>query len=311
MVGIHILLKQLIFLSIWVRISQEAVISASGGCTGQACSQAAGGAFNITGNGVDGDGTFTIANGTAEIGLHLLFGGTALKKDSALITDEKPTAVNSLKTTSLSDNTETVITLTTEDEQFLDDMIQEHNKLRSIHLSPPLKKNRNMSLQAKALAIQLAAEANLRHSGKASRPDQGENLAMGCTSSGPGITAKDAAKEWYDEVCSHNFFNQAYQDKSGHFSQLVWNATRELGVGKAMGTKFGMNCTFIVARYRPLGNIGSEFASDVSKGNFDSSYCSHVQRDTLPRLEDNKSKMPSHEYRSRTKIPRIRKIQIL
>ena len=84
------------------------------------------------------------------------------------------------------------------DEEFLDEMLQEHNKLREIHLSPPLIRNRNMSLQAKALAIQLAAEANLRHSDKASRPDQGENLAMGCTSSGPGITAKDAAKEWYE-----------------------------------------------------------------------------------------------------------------
>lgn len=75
-------------------------------------------------------------------------------------------------------------------------MLEEHNKLRSIHLSPPLVKNRNMSLQAKELAIQLASEANLRHSDKSTRMDQGENLAMGCTSSGPGITAKDAAKEW-------------------------------------------------------------------------------------------------------------------
>ena len=82
------------------------------------------------------------------------------------------------------------------DEDFLDQMLEEHNKLRSIHLSPPLVKNRNMSLQAKELAIQLASEANLRHSDKATRMDQGENLAMGCTSSGPGITAKDAAKEW-------------------------------------------------------------------------------------------------------------------
>lgn len=86
--------------------------------------------------------------------------------------------------------------LNSSDEEFLDEMAEEHNKLRSVHLAPPLMKNRNMSLQAKALAIQLAAEANLRHSDKASRPDQGENLAMGCTSSGPGITAKDAAKEW-------------------------------------------------------------------------------------------------------------------
>lgn len=264
------------------------------------------GAFNITGNGVDGDGTYTITNGTAEIGLHVVIGQMAQKQEVVIAADK---AVNSLKTTQ-SDHTETELTFTKEDEEFLDEMTEEHNKLRSVHLAPPLVKNRNISLQAKALAIQLASEANLRHSDKASRPDQGENLAMGCTSSGPGITAKDAAKEWYDEVCSHNFYNQAYQDKSGHFSQLVWNATRELGVGKAMGTKFGMNCTFIVARYRPLGNIGSEFADDVSKGNFDSSYCSNVQRDVLPH-HGGKSTIASRKNRYRTKIPRFQKIIIL
>ena len=115
----------------------------------------------------------------------------------------------------------------------------------------------------------------------------------------------------YDEVCSHNFYDEAYQDKSGHFSQLVWNATRELGVGKAMGTKFGMNCTFIVARYRPLGNIGSEFAHDVTKGNFDSSYCSNVQRDVLPHHGSGKSNIASRKYRYRTKIPRFPKVVIL
>lgn len=292
-ITIHLLIIESIFVSALLKVTCGASLNAADG------------SFNITGHGVDGEGTFTLSNNTAEIGLHMVVGQMADKSKVWITMDKRPT-VSSLRTTSDSDHTEMDLTFTREDEEFLDEMLQEHNKLREIHLSPPLVKSRNMSLQAKALAIQLAAEANLRHSDKNSRPDQGENLAMGCTSSGPGITARDAAKEWYDEVCSHNFFNQAYQDKSGHFSQLVWNATRELGVGKAMGTKFGMNCTFIVARYRPLGNVGSEFATDVSKGNFDSTYCSHVPRDTLPR-----SGLMSKEFRYRTRIPRIPKIEIL
>lgn len=283
-------------LSTWLVVAQGAAINLADGN------------FNITGNGINGEGTFTLANGTSEINLHMVVGEMAQKQEVVIAAD-KPAPVNSLKTAQ-SDHTETELSFTREDEEFLDEMAEEHNKLRSIHLAAPLMKNRNMSLQAKALAIQLAAEANLRHSDKASRPDQGENLAMGCTSSGPGITAKDAAKEWYDEVCSHNFYNQAYQDKSGHFSQLVWNATRELGVGKATGTKFGMNCTFIVARYRPLGNVGSEFANDVSKGHFDSSYCSNVQRDVLPHHGE-KSTIAFRKNSYRTKIPRFPKIIIL
>ncbi|XP_073232643.1 uncharacterized protein [Porites lutea] len=305
MVTNHSLLKGSIVFSTWlVIIIRGAVINPP----------PKDGTFKITGKGIEGEGTFAESNGKAEIGLHIALTGQGSQAQlvvPAPVQADKGEPESTFRTTNGNDNTETEITFTQDDEDFLDQMLEEHNKLRSVHLAPPLEKNRNMSLQAKTLAVQLATEANLRHSDKASRPDQGENLAMGCTSSGPGITAKDAAKEWYDEVCSHNFYDQAYQDRSGHFSQLVWNATRELGVGRAIGQKFGMNCTFIVARYRPLGNIGSEFASDVTKGNFDSSYCSHVQRDSLPRLGEPKSKIGARKGRYRARIPHIPKIVIL
>ena len=57
---------------------------------------------------------------------------------------------------------------------------------------------------------------------------------------------------------------------SGHVSQLVWKATGEIGIGRAFGTKWGMNCTFIVARYKPKGNIDSEaaFKENVARGTF-------------------------------------------
>lgn len=65
------------------------------------------GTFNITGNGVDGQGTYTIANGTAEIGLHVVIGQMA-QKQQVIIAGDKG-AVNSLKTTQ-SDHTETELT---------------------------------------------------------------------------------------------------------------------------------------------------------------------------------------------------------
>ena len=70
------------------------------------------GNFNITGNGVDGEGTYTISNGTAEIGLHVVIGEMAQKQE-VVITGDKG-AVNSLKTTSLTDHTETELTFTKE-----------------------------------------------------------------------------------------------------------------------------------------------------------------------------------------------------
>lgn len=51
----------------------------------------------------------------------------------------------------------------------------------------------------------------------------------------------------------------------------MWKATEEIGVGRAFGTKWGLNCTFIVARYEPKGNIDTEaaFKENVEKGTFD------------------------------------------
>ena len=70
------------------------------------------GNFNIIGNGVDGEGTYTISNGTAEIGLHVVIGEMAQKQEVIIAGDKA--AVNSLKTTSLSDHTETELTFTKE-----------------------------------------------------------------------------------------------------------------------------------------------------------------------------------------------------
>ena len=41
--------------------------------------------------------------------------------------------------------------------------------------------------------------------------------------------------------------------KVGHFTQLVWDNTKYVGVGTALNVKTGRIC--IVARYSPPGNV--------------------------------------------------------
>ena len=58
----------------------------------------------------------------------------------------------------------------------------------------------------------------------------------------------------YREVCDYNFdTHRSVQLRTGHFTQMVWKKSVELGVGVATGTKHGLECTCIVARYRPAG----------------------------------------------------------
>lgn len=83
------------------------------------------------------------------------------------------------------------------DNQFIDNMVAIHNELRSVHFSPPIQNNTNMSIAAKKLALELAMEKDLRHSSPSERPQEGESLAMGCTTAdGYGITAREAITKW-------------------------------------------------------------------------------------------------------------------
>ena len=76
-------------------------------------------------------------------------------------------------------------------------MVAIHNELRSVHFSPPVQNNTGMSIQAKEWAQILADEKDLRHSPPSSRENQGESLAMGCTTATEeGITAKEAITKW-------------------------------------------------------------------------------------------------------------------
>ena len=84
-------------------------------------------------------------------------------------------------------------------------MIAFHNELRSVHFSPPVQNNTNMSIAAKEWALKLAAEKDLRHASieEGLGKGEGENLAMGCIEGeGDGITAREAIAKWYDVHCS-------------------------------------------------------------------------------------------------------------
>ena len=57
-------------------------------------------------------------------------------------------------------------------------------------------------------------------------PD-GENLAAGY----PTVT--DAVDAWGNERTKYNFNDPGFSEATGHFTQLVWKATRTVGCGRA------------------------------------------------------------------------------
>ena len=79
----------------------------------------------------------------------------------------------------------------------------------------------------------------------------------------------------YKEVCKYNFNSPGYSSGTGHFTQVVWKGSTTLGMGKA--TDSSGRCTYVVARYRPAGNVNTalHFKNNVAKGSFNGGICRH------------------------------------
>ena len=70
------------------------------------------------------------------------------------------------------------------------------------------------------------------------------------------------------------FFGGTAPAGTGHFTQVVWSESVQLGIGKATGRKNNMNCVYVVGRYKIAGNLMGAYNANVKKGTFDRAvYC--------------------------------------
>nr|AFY07205.1 NEP-16 [Nematostella vectensis] len=155
-----------------------------------------------------------------------------------------------------------------------------HNKFRKVHNSPPMTLNAEMSKSAKEYAEKIAKSGKFTHSSKEERDGVGENLSMGCSSK-KGQTPEEAVTNWYNEVCNpgYTFGGGGGGSGTGHFTQVVWKESTELGFGSASAEEDKMKCTYYVGRYKKAGNMIGDFDKNVEQGSFDKqSYCSKVSK---------------------------------
>lgn len=145
---------------------------------------------------------------------------------------------------------------------FAKQALDAHNKYRAKHQVPSLKWSEEIAKDAQAWAEKLARERRLQHASQSERKGTGENIAM---FSGKFETAgEEATNMWYSEVKDYRFNKPGFQGNTGHFTQVVWKESQELGMGKAQ-TADG-RLTFVVGRYKPAGNLLNHFQENVFKG---------------------------------------------
>ena len=133
-----------------------------------------------------------------------------------------------------------------------------HNNYRAKHHIGKLVFNQELCDIAQKYAEELARTGNFAHSGNSFHDDNmGENL-FACY--GMKITGKMMTDDWYNEVNQYNFNNPGYISGTGHFTQIVWKGSKQVGFGYAQardGYYYG------VANYYPAGNFIGEFEDNV------------------------------------------------
>ena len=133
-----------------------------------------------------------------------------------------------------------------------------HNELRSLHNVPLLKWSSLLSREAKVWAEKLSKSGELCHASKAERKYKGENI---CRMSSH-YDAADAVRVWYSEIKNYNYDLPGFSLDTGHFSQIVWRDTREVGVGTCKSPDGRL--MYMVARYNPPGNVLKKFQENVT-----------------------------------------------
>ena len=136
--------------------------------------------------------------------------------------------------------------------------LNQHNKYRRMHGAPDLIHNADLTKLAQAYAEKLAKNDDFQHSNcKWGGKDVGENLAM-C--GGMPMTGENMTDMWYDEIKDYDFKKSTFSSETGHFTQVIWKNTKEVGFGLA---KSRSGNYYAVGNYYPAGNFMGQFKTNV------------------------------------------------
>ncbi|MEJ7600128.1 MAG: CAP domain-containing protein [Kofleriaceae bacterium] len=134
-------------------------------------------------------------------------------------------------------------------------ILDAHNQMRAKHCAVPLVWSPKLEAYAQRWANSLRDRGcKFEHS---SGNKFGENLAGATTGI---LDGAEVTKMWYDEVKLYDFRSGGFSMETGHFTQLVWRDTTQ--VGCARSTCNGLDLW--VCEYDPPGNVQTQYQAKVA-----------------------------------------------
>ncbi len=132
-------------------------------------------------------------------------------------------------------------------------LIAAHNAARARHCAGPLTWSPKLAAVAQQWANALRDQGcKFGHSGG----QYGENLAAGTTGA---MSPEAVVAMWYDEVKGYSFRQPGFSMQTGHFTQVVWRGTTQVGCGLAQCK----GNDIWVCEYDPPGNWEGQYNEQV------------------------------------------------
>ena len=150
---------------------------------------------------------------------------------------------------------------------FYTNLVNRHNELRKKHNAGALTKLADIATLAQETADKCKSAGGLQHSGNSYNGQwMGQNLyVMG----GATPTGAQVADSWYSENKDYNYDTGKAKTNGaviGHFTQLVWKASKQIGCAVAIGSWSGYNPSYYVCcNYFPGGNVLGQYTTNVAK----------------------------------------------
>lgn len=134
-------------------------------------------------------------------------------------------------------------------------ILEAHNQARAEHCAEPLRWSSELASTARSWANRLAqANCSFRHS---ESTQYGENLYFAAPTT--PSTATEAVASWVGERSRYDFGSPGFSGRTGHFTQVVWRGSRELGCASAQCNGGDL----WVCNYDPPGNVRGQYRENV------------------------------------------------
>ncbi|XP_011310840.1 uncharacterized protein [Fopius arisanus] len=191
--------------------------------------------------------------------------------------------------------------------EFIDLCLETHNFFRARHGVPPLRLNRQLCKTSQDWASILATKGRLEHRANI---EYGENLyCMWSSNPKTIVNGDEPVNEWYAEEAQHQYSKEPTTLKTGHFTQVVWRDSTELGVGMSRNRNGEV---YVVCNYNPAGNFLGSFMENVlppggslpGKSNSLSPRGAHTAVDEASWQQE--ALLVHNEYRRKHRVPDLR-----